>query len=245
MTRNTRDIAERLRYRAVVEVAKLEALLAAWRTGDTSGLYAMFVGILENVDCDAALASLPEDARGHLVERLQEREGEFASVIADASPRATARIRAWNDTRTYHSVAPHVDRDDLHDALAARGPDLLKEDIPYIIRACRWKRIDRARRHSREAELPGGGDLDDNYLARVEDAFELLVADARMVELRSALARLSDVDLCVVWKTADGDDDYTIAQRLNVSVDVVRQRRSRAVGRLRDLLRKSDVGSGS
>jgi DNA-binding CsgD family transcriptional regulator len=247
LTSNARDMADAVRYCAVVEVAKLEAMLEAWRTGDTSGLYVMFVGVLENVDCDAALASLPEDARGHLVERLQERDGELAMVIADASPRASARIRAWNDTRNlnvYESVIPYVDREDLHEVLAARGPDFLGEDIPYIIQACRWKQLDRLRRRSREsvfyAEEKVLGIVGDDVMARVETAFEVMVADTRLRQLRSALAQLSNVDIHIVWKTAEGDDDHTIARRLHVSVDVVRQRRSRAIGRLRELVRKSE-----
>lgn len=245
---NTRDIVEAVRYCAVVEVAKLEAMLEAWRSGDTSGLYVMFVRILENVDCDAALASLPEDARGHLVDRLQKDDGELASALADASPRASARIRAWHLTRgerVYHSVTPYVDRDDFHEVLATRGPDLLNEDVPYIIRACRWKHIDRVRRLSRESELLDGSNLEDSLLAKVEDAFEVLVADARLVQLRSALSQLTDIDVLIVWKTADGDDDHRIATQLNVSVDVVRQRRSRAVGRLRELIRQCETKTGS
>jgi hypothetical protein len=238
---NTGDTADRGRYCAVVEVAELEEMLDAWRAGDTSGLYAMFVRTLEHVDCDAALGALPGDARGHLVERLQARDGEFAMAIADASPRARARIRAWNDlqgVRAYQSVVPYVNRDDLHEVLAARGPNLLAQDVPYIIQACRWKHIDRTRRRLREEQL-----LEHNELAIVEDAFEVLVSDDRLVQLRIGLARLSDIDVMIVWKTAEGDDDHTIARRLRVSVDVVRQRRSRAVGRLREFIRKSEEES--
>lgn len=204
------------------------AIVAAWLRGDSDEIYPRFVRIVQGRSIDQVLAALPADLRQHLLEWMAENASELRQGIRD-----------WVNERTRHTyeeAARRTDPEDLHDVLVARGPSILTRDLPYIVQACRWRSFDRSRRARKDVEL----DYEHAEFETFESAFEQLANDERLGRLRSHLAQLANLDVAILWRTADGLDDKRIGEVLGMSTEAVRQRRHRAIRRLQHLVKKAD-----
>ncbi len=204
------------------------AILAAWLRGDSNEIYPRFVTIVQDRSIDEVLAALPADLRQHLMGWMAENASELRKDI-----------REWVNERTRHAyeeAARRTDPEDLHDVLVARGPSILTRDLPYIVQACRWRSFDRSRRARKDVGL----DYERPEFETFENAFEQLANDERLGSLRLHLAQLANLDVAILWRTAEGLDDERIGGLVGMSPEAVRQRRHRAIRRLRHLLKKVD-----
>lgn len=199
----------------------LGRLVAAWLRGDSEEIYPQLVQAMQHFEIEEVLSRLPEDLRDHAMVWL----AENVSTLGE-------RVRLWFDERAstiYKQAAQRIDKEDLHAVIASRGTSILARDLPYIIQACRWREYDRKRRERRELQL----DTDESDLAPFDAAFEHIVEDDRLIHLRQQLSRLANVDVVILWRSAEGHDDATIATMLQMTPEAVRQRRHRAIRRLR------------
>lgn len=141
--------------------------------------------------------------------------------------------------QTYRAVANAVGTEALHELIARRGPEVLAMGVPFLIRACRWRAVDHARRTRRE--LPIDEVTDPLLLVAFDSVYESALAGERHRALAEALADMQDRDVLNLWGRAHGATDEEIAAALSggepVSIDTVRQRRLRAIKHLRMLLR--------
>ena len=138
----------------------------------------------------------------------------------------------------YEKIAQHISRDELHDQIARRGLEVLDRGVPYVVQAARWRRIDAARRSSRERPL----ESEPAEPEQIMNPFEAAAASEERRMLADALAVFPDADVLAVWRHAEGVSDHEIANeiaaldRTEVSPGGVRMRRMRALGKLRQLL---------
>ncbi|MDQ3741228.1 MAG: hypothetical protein M3389_09835 [Actinomycetota bacterium] len=117
-----------------------------------------------------------------------------------------------------------------------------------MVAAARFRALDEQRRAARRAEIETDPvSADPAAPAGVWDPLAVVLAREEMRELLGALADLDERDLHVVWLSAVGHTDEEIAVRLEelslgprLSPDAIRQRRSRAVKRLREQLGRGE-----
>jgi DNA-directed RNA polymerase specialized sigma24 family protein len=138
----------------------------------------------------------------------------------------------------YEEISQRISKEELHDQIAQRGLEILDRGVPYVVQAARWRRIDAARRRSRERPL----DSEPVDLGQIMSPFEAAVASEERRMLVDALAEFPDADVLAVWRHAEGIPDEEIAAAIealghrHISPAGVRKRRERALEKLRKLL---------
>lgn len=198
-------------------------MVAAWLRGDSDHIYAKLHDILPHYDIDFTLSRLPDDLREHVIDWLSDNILELGEAVQKWMSQKIAS--------TYYEAARRTNREDLHAVIAAKGPAILARDLPYIIQACRWRSYDRMRRQRKEIEI-----IPQIEFAQIDTAMESLGVDERLLALRQQLSRLANVDVTILWRSAEGCEDAAIAEMLQMTVEAVRQRRHRAIRRLRTSL---------
>ncbi len=131
----------------------------------------------------------------------------------------------------YARVAAIVGLDSLHDLLARRGLDVLSSSISYVVQACRWRKLSRARRTRRE-------DLVDE-LPVTAIVFQSSARHDRRA-LATFVGQLNAQDAQALQAFACGFDDAEISAQLGINPNLVRQRRFRAVRRLRQVAKLTE-----
>jgi hypothetical protein len=131
--------------------------------------------------------------------------------------------------------------DALHSVIAEHGAEILDKGLPYVLIAARnWRRTD-YRRSSAHPTVP---------VAQVPepvslwDPFQELAQSESLHRLTSALAKLSDDEVLVVWRHAQGYADNEIQKEWDAlgfeprtpTLEYIRKRRQRARARLKELL---------
>jgi hypothetical protein len=143
----------------------------------------------------------------------------------------------------YRAAIERESADDVHDVIAARGPEILDADLPYLIRSARNARLAgwRKGRRLQSFGLAGGDDV-----AAAEVDFDAAIDAADALELTLGLiAELSDRDALLLWRIAEGRSYDDVAAELVgsglesslPSLNALRKRRSRLLQQLRDGLR--------
>jgi hypothetical protein len=171
-------------------------------------------------------------------------------VAADTPPQPAPTKRrsslADERERTYLALHRVADVDAVHDLVLRHGPDVLARELPYLIIATRNRLRDSLRqadaRQRRETHIAAGSTPATDPAAEVERTW----ARDRLI---SALARLSDADVIVLWRHAEGFDDRSVITELEAKglVDTgltevaLRKRRQRALERARTLLTDDDA----
>jgi hypothetical protein len=139
----------------------------------------------------------------------------------------------------YEELSRRVAMEELHDQIALRGLEVLGRGVPYVVQAARWRRIDAARRRSRESVL----EVEPVDVGRIMGPFEAAVANEQRRMLADALAALPVTDALAVWRHVEGVPDEEIAaaiERLGqgrITPAAIRMRRMRALDKLRHVLK--------
>jgi RNA polymerase sigma-70 factor (sigma-E family) len=174
---------------------------------------------------------VPVVLAGRAAERTHDRDAEFTTFMAEASP-ALART-AWllcGDERRAEELVQHA----LVRTYLAWGTARDRDPLAYARRTLANLRIDSWRRHRREvltspADVPEG---------RVDAAAD---QHAERDRLARALATLSPrARRVVVLRHLEGLSEREVAHDLGVSVGTVKSTASRGLGQLRVLLSQTD-----
>lgn len=144
----------------------------------------------------------------------------------------------------YRAAIERESADDVHDLIAARGPEILDADLPYLIRSARNARLAGWHRGKRFQSL-GQASGDDVPAADVD--LDAAMDAAAALEITLALmAEMGDRDVLLLWRIAEGHSYEDVAVELVgrdlepslPSPDALRQRRVRLLRGLRDALRQ-------
>jgi RNA polymerase primary sigma factor len=150
-------------------------------------------------------------------------------VLSDRALRQLAQIKSF-----HHARVQSQGREPTLQELAA-GTSLTLEQVTNLVAADQPARGLEEQRPGVDGDVGTFGDLVADPLA--EDAYERVVADAEIDELRSLLAELSERENMVLRARygLDGPPEtlHQIAGRIGVSSERVRQIEQRALGKLR------------
>lgn len=133
--------------------------------------------------------------------------------------------------KTYEALLRARDPDAVHELIVREGPEILDQDIPYLLVAARHQAISSHRRQERDVELTPM--LVETATSSLWDPFERASEHETLGQLARALGELPLVDALIVWLTATGVDDAEIEIRLkqlgeSISPGAIRLRRHRA-----------------
>jgi hypothetical protein len=135
--------------------------------------------------------------------------------------------------------------ENVHDAIAQGGIDVLRHGVPYLVVAARWQKARKYKKQSGHEQLTNNtedivdpGDIWNPYL-QVE-------RNQTMRILTDALAELPDHDILAVWGRMEGLTDKEIRDKWielkigpqNPTLSLIRKRRERALKKLRSVLKK-------
>ncbi len=145
----------------------------------------------------------------------------------------------------YQRAIKLVAQDNLHDAIAKKGLDLLRQKIPYVVVAARWQKYEKLKRKSSH-EIPMGSMDSIIHTNSIWDPFEQLLRNDTLRIIAEALSELPDEDIIAVWGKFEGRSDKEILKiwvEKNLGppepqLSLIRQRRARAIKKIRATLKK-------
>lgn len=155
--------------------------------------------------------------------------------------RREPREQAGSPDETYTRALRFADPDSVHDAIAQRGPSVLRSGVPYLLQAARWELASSRRTASRRV---GPAPLDATELAAppsLWDPFERAARSETMRVVALALADLREEEVIAVWDHFVGDSDAAIREKWtnlglggpSPSLEKVRKVRQRALERVK------------
>lgn len=156
-------------------------------------------------------------------------------MLMDEAPSEEAR--AARRRERYQALLNASDPDAVHELIVRYGPEILDQDLPYLIIAARHRAISDYRRATRE--IPGDEALEaaPAPASSLWDPLERVSQNEALRKLTLALGALPPVDAMIVWLTACGLTAKEIRERLtavgeSMTEVTIRKRLSRARQRL-------------
>jgi hypothetical protein len=105
------------------------------------------------------------------------------------------------------------DLDEAHDLIVAHGPGILRRGLPYILAATRNRAASQRRRDERRRELEKKASGREERLQDTDRSDPSIALEQRelMASLRLHLSELSNPEVLVLWRRAEGESYATIA----------------------------------
>jgi hypothetical protein len=145
---------------------------------------------------------------------------------------------------TYLQAIRTAGSEDVHEALAHTGTEILKHGVPYLVTAARWRAKDHFRRDARRQELLDRDKQSyemDLASSQSWDPYEWAVRSESSRRLLKLLGELPNRELLTVWGHARGSSNEEILadwvthglEQEGDSPDTVERVRQAAIARLR------------